>query len=200
MDEEKVKEIVRQMLAEKSTADSFAAYEVPNHIHNGLDSSRVSQADIVTGLKYSTLLTEDESETFYLRGVFNATRLVFQGFAANNADGSPASHRALLNGEVNFGSGFQFSGTGSTITIDGTGQSVPFVQSSNGVYLDGTAGSPSDPTRTRVSASTDNFAYAEDNTSAVFASLQLLSYDGETLAIQAVVLSNVKIQGALTIY
>ncbi len=241
--------------------------QVPAHSHNGIDSNRLAYKDIIQGNKYTTVISEDTTETATIGGIYNPTRILFQGFAANNAvinyeldgplsggetsanllvtwtgntggrsvtfsngdvryvtftNGSVAitwvdplsgpatvdlivgaNLRAIINGEINFGTCFEFTDLTPPITVLTSGAGQPFLQSTNSMYVDS-----NDLTKNRVAASagagsdaTAFFIISRDETGTVFASARATSYNNQTgiLTIDFVVGNNVRIQGAFTI-
>ncbi len=170
--------------------------DVPTHSHNGIDSVQLNYKNIIQGNKYITLLVEDVVEDVTIGGIFNPTRISFYGFAANNADGTPATKRAVISGEINFGRCFSVSDLTPPIVVTAIGQAVPFVQSGNSMYIDTT-----DLTKTRVGASGVNFIYAVDDSASVVAQGTVTDYNNQTgvLSISFTVGTNWKIQGGFTI-
>lgn len=181
--------------------------EVPTHTHNGVDSVQIPYKNIIQGDKYTTLLVSEVSDiptsTFTIGGISNPTRIVFQGFAANNADGTPATKRAILNGEINFGSCFEFTDLTPPIVVATSGAGKPFIQSCNSMYVDSTtlANNRVSATSGAGTSASAFFIYSTDNTGTVFASAQATNYNNQLgiLTINIVLGTNVKIQGAFTI-
>lgn len=195
------RQIAQQVYADKGTRYGVAT--VPTHTHTGVDANRINQKDIIQGLKYTALIVLDATETITIGGIFNPTRISFQGFAANNADGSPATKRAIINGEVNFGTCAKVVDTEPPLVISTSGPGKPFMQSSNYMYIDS-----SDLTKTRVGTTTDAgndsggfFVYSLDDTSTPFAVVQVASYNNQlgVVTLDVLVASNVKIQGAFNV-
>lgn len=181
----------------------FNVAEVPAHTHTGVDTNRVNQKDVIPGSKYTTSLSEDTTETVTLGGVFNPSRISFNGFVANNADGSPATKRAIIQGAIEFGPSFEFSDLVPPITVSTSGSGKSYVQYCNGMFVDSTtlANNRVFSTEGAGNSATAFFIYAIDNTGGVIASAQLTKYNNQTgiLTIDFVVGTNYKIQGAFTI-
>lgn len=195
------RQIAQQVYSDKGTRYGVAT--VPAHTHTGVDTNRINQKDIVQGVKYTALILQDTSDNSTIGGIFNPIRISFQGFAANNADGSPATKRAIINGEINFGVCAKVSDITPPISISTSGPGKPFMQSSNYMYIDS-----SDLTKNRVGATTDAgndsdgyFVFALDDTGTPFATIQATSYDNQAgvLFLTSVVGTNVKIQGAFNV-
>lgn len=185
----------------------YSVAQVPNHTHTGTDTNRINYKDIIQGTKYNTTLSTEVADipttTFVLGGVFNPTRISFQGFAANNADGTPATKRALLNGEVNFGTCFNFGDATPPIVVNTSGPGQAFMQSCNSMYVDSTTLANNRVTTTAGAGngSTAFFAYSLDNTGTVFASIKVTDYNNQLglLTIVFTLGTNVKVQGAFSV-
>lgn len=187
----------------KDLGTRYNVASVPTHTHNGVDSNQIPYKNIVQGNKYTGVLTEDATETATLGGVFNPTRIDFNGFAANNADGTPATKRALINGAIQFGTCFSFTDFTPPITVNTSGSGQPFLQYCGSMYIDHT-----DLTKNKVFAttgagteSTAFFAYANDDTGATFVRAQVTSFDNQLglLKISFTMGTNVKLAGCFTI-
>lgn len=107
-----------------------------------------------------------------------------------------ASKRAIINGEINFGQCFIFSDLVPPLTVTTIGSGIPFIQSSNSMYIDG-----NNLANTRVNASSQDFIYAADESGTIVARGTATDYDNQLglLTITFVVGTNWKIQGAFTI-
>ena len=188
--QEQFDKAIRQY-AEKN---QYGVSPIPNHVHNGTDSNRINQRDVIANVGYGTFLVIDASETFVIKNIPILRRLTFKGFAANNAI-SAATKRVTSNGEANFGKFFSFTGTGSPIVVT-IANVVPmsFIQHCCSMYVDST-----DLTKNRVNASGANFMNSLDDTGATVCSLTLDSYINDTLTITSVVGTDWKIQGVLTL-
>lgn len=181
-------------IKEYATKNQYGISLIPNHIHNGTDTNRINQKDIIANVGYGTFLVIDASETFVIKNIPNLRRLTFKGFAANNAIAA-ATKRVTSNGEANFGKFFSFAGTGSPIVVTiANVVPLPFIQHCCSMYVDST-----DLTKNRVNASGLNFMNSLDDTGAVVCSLTLDSYINDTLTITSVVGANWKINGVLTL-
>lgn len=260
--QELVKNEARQIATEvyNTLGTQFGVAKVPTASYDGVDANRIQYKNIIQGDKYASDISEDTTEVVTLGGISNPTRIVFQGFAANNSitaytlTGSlalaavnatlstnwtrtsgiypvtfsngdvryvtftnastaiswtgglsstatasitvGANKRAIINGEINFGSCFLFTDLTPPITVSTNGPGIPFIQSSNAMYVDS-----NDLTKNRVFTNPLSFIYSLDDTGTVFASAQATSYNNQLglLTISFVVGANVKIQGALTI-
>ncbi len=125
-------------IAEETYNTLGTQYNVPNvpvHVHTGIDTNKISYKAIVQGTKYTTGISENATQTTTIGGVTNPTRILFQGFAANN-NVAPATKIAIINGEINFGTCFEFSDLTPPLTISTSGAGEPYIQSCNYMYVD----------------------------------------------------------------
>lgn len=132
--EKKIRDIAEQVYAQKTLKSKYSVAQVPFHTHNGIDSTRVNEKDIVLNIRNYVRLVADETQSFTIRNIPNVSTIDLQGFAANNADGSPATERAIINGIAKFGRCYNFVGTAPVISATSTVVGIPFIQSSNAFY------------------------------------------------------------------
>lgn len=177
--EQKIKQIAEQVYAEKTLKSKYGVTQVPFHTHNGVDSVRVNEKDMIHNIRNYTRLLADTSEVFTLRNVPNISRLSLKGFIANNAGGNPTTKRAIVNGEAYFGRCYTFTGVGSVISVTSTATGVPFIQSSNAMYLSVTGSGITLAVSNRVSVG-PFLAIATDGTTE-FLNLEILSYDNGSI-------------------
>jgi hypothetical protein len=133
--EQKIRQISEQVYAEKTLKSKYGVSQVPFHTHNGIDSTRIDEKNVLHNIRNYTRLMADESTVFNIRSVSNVDKLTLKGFVANNADGSPATKRAIINGEAYFGRCYNFTGVAPNISTSPV-QGIPFVQSSNALYTE----------------------------------------------------------------
>lgn len=170
---------------------------VPTHTHDGVDTIQIPDRNILSAEKNGSGFVFDTSETIVIRGLnlSNMKRITFLGFAANNADGSPATLRAIINGVAQFGRCYQFSGEGTgTITVSTDKPGTPFMQMSNAMYVD--SGTLSN---NRVSISGTEIANAVNNSGSSVVSLTLDSYTDNSMTFTCTLGSNWKLQGNIII-
>lgn len=203
----KIKEMVRNEARNIATevyndlGTRFGVAKIPTHTHNGVDSNQIPSKNLVQGNKYISSITEDTTETVTIGGIFNPSTIIFSGFAANNADGTPATKRAILNGQIQFGNCLEFSDLTPPYFVTTSGAGQPFLQFSNSMYVDSTTLANNRVSSAFGAGSSGSFIYSLDSASAVFASAQATSFNNQLglLTIDFVVGTNVKIQGALVI-
>lgn len=203
----KIQEMVRNEARQIATevyndlGTRFGVAKIPTHTHNGVDSNQIPAENLIQGNKYISSIAEDTTETVTIGGIFNPVKIIFSGFAANNADGTPATKRAILNGEIDFGNCLEFSDLTPPYVVTTSGTGKPFLQFSNSMYVDSTSLANNRVSSAFGAGASGNFIYSLDSASAVFASAQATSFNNQLglLTIDFVVGTNVKIQGALVI-
>lgn len=179
----------------KELGTRYNVASVPTHLHNGIDSVPISESDVIPGNKTLSGLLFDTSETITLVGLntANIRRIVYLAFAANNKT-LPATKRAIINGEVQFGRCYSFSGNGTgTIAVETSRVGTPFVQICNAMYVDST-----DLTKNRVHIGAA-LAEATDDSGSNVVSLTLDNYDYNSLTLTCTLATDWKLQGNLII-
>lgn len=82
-----MRDMVTDMFEEKAKESRFAAFEVPRHSHNKIDSPQISQRDILPGdaaagrIEFAT-----SGRRYKIKLTFNPTQVLFNGVASNNTD------------------------------------------------------------------------------------------------------------------
>lgn len=171
----------------------FDLSKIPSHVHNGTDTNKINQKDIIPSQKFTaflvTTLTGAGTEIDTINNIPNFTRIDFNGFAANNAGGGAATKRAIITGLAVTGNCVAYYSNGTS-----TGTSpVPIIMASNALYVDST-----DLTKAQVSAANIYLCYAVDNTGAVIVSTTV-SFTSSTITFTTTVASGWKLQGSLVI-
>ena len=139
MDEEKIKQIAESVAQsvynQNQSGSQFAVSQIPFHTHNGTDSSRVKQGSIIPGTTSLIGLKSIASETLTLNTTQDITIISLCGFAANNVS-APATKRAIINGNAQLGSCFNYTGwPGSATSIPVVGTISSFLQTCNSMYF-----------------------------------------------------------------
>lgn len=189
------RDVAERVYEEK--AAKYRVAEVPFHKHNGFDSPKVSEDDIIITNKLNTQFQITNTsgapytETFTLRNVKNVSRITFHGYAANNA-AAPATLRAVIDGEVIFGKCNVFTGSGVFIDVTTIPPGTPFVQGCSSMYIDST-----NLANTRVG--TAPYLAVVFNPGGVIVSLILDSYTNNSLTFTAVLDTDWKLEGNVII-
>lgn len=191
-DDVKMRKIADEQILAYMARKQFETSKIPIHEHNGIDTVKIKERNIVSNDKISTFLIVDTTETFSIINLPNAKSVKFTGFAANNAT-DPATKRCIINGGIELGPTYGFSGTGSTISYDNN-IPVPFIQYSNAMYVDSTT-----LANNRVSSTNQYFAYATDEGANVLLSAELTSATQTSMTMTITLAATWKLQGALII-
>lgn len=191
LNEQRVRQIMREEIFRANNASRFnGVTSVVDHIHNGIDAPKINADNLVNGTANNSLIVMNENETFQLKNVQGISQIVFNGFAANNADGSSATQRALINGTVAFGRCLRFTGSGSVLTPEAGGNETAYTQGCSSMYL------LNQVDAVRVGSSSEHFAYVTDG-STVVATAKVVGVSLDSISIQVELESNWQITGAL---
>lgn len=195
MDEKAIRRIVQDEMDRNYRS---GVPKVPPHAHNGIDGLKIFEKDIIPNKKFytsaDTTLTAGDFVIDFVPIPF-ITKIEFFGFAANNADGNPATLRSHINGTATFGDIGYIRSLSNQVSITKpkiNGKSVNFFQVSNYAYLGTTANS------FRVGDSSEYFVYATNGTSAV-AIAQIQSWDDNVIRGSVALDTNWKITGTFII-
>lgn len=198
MDEQQLRDLVKEEIVKYTYESQYNTSPVSAHTHNGTDSLRIYEKDIVKNSKYKLGFTSSDfltpgGETFTITSLPNISRMDFHGFAANNADGTPATLRAVATGMAVFGTTYGNATTGIFTTIAPTSTSGNFAQSGSSMFADSTTLANS-----RVGSTNDYFVYVVNGAAAIVATARINSYTVGAIKIQTVLASNWEITGYVT--
>lgn len=154
MDENKIRNIVNQEIHSYMDRKQFSVSKIPSHTHNGTDTVRIKQTDVVQSPKYVTELIENVSETFTITNIPNLSSLTFSAIAYDTSV-SPHKIKASSWGEAVFGQCLSFSGSGTVISVSNALPipGVHFIQTSTSTYLEKTSFPTFDGVTTNLSTS-----------------------------------------------
>ncbi len=86
MDEDKIRSIAQSVFDENSGANQFAVSQTPYHTHNGSDSQRINQKNIIPNTRALGSITMAHTATNYAFGItFNPVRVLLYGNAIRTA-------------------------------------------------------------------------------------------------------------------
>lgn len=123
------------MLAEKSANDAFAAFQVPNHTHNGLDSPRVNDVDVISNNKlFTTIIATNDGTPNVLtisQGLSNPKRVDVTSIITNG------STRTVTTGSAELGLAYIVLPNGSP--LDSTNNPTSIAQLYSSVTNTGTS-------------------------------------------------------------
>lgn len=182
--DQKLQKMMEEIAEKKATevynklGTKYNVASVPAHVHNSVDTQGFNIKNLAPGNKYTSTLIVDSSDTYFIGGIFNPANITFMGYAANTG-GSPtgaASEKALINGQINFGTCFLVTDIEPPIVVQTSGAGQPFTQMSNFMYFDEAA-----VANTTVGQSPFHFAIAaEGGAGTIVASGQVTAYNNQT--------------------
>lgn len=92
MDEQKIRQIVRQELAQRDASSRFALNSIPNHTHNGVDSLPIKEDNIIPATSITGTITIDQATTYTLNlnASFTPRLVTVDGILTGTYDGNAA--------------------------------------------------------------------------------------------------------------
>jgi len=196
-DEEEIKRIAQNVYNQNQISDKFSVSQTAFHRHNGTDSPKVKQGDIIPGTTSAVHLGSNATEVFTLDTTQNITLIALKGVATNGL-----GQKALLNGNAQLGNCFMY-GVGALVgsNVRTIGTYEPFLQVCNAAYID-TLVDISDPlnpvTNNRVMAKGSYIVYVLDDTAALVASMQIIDWTGTSIRFETYLAANWSIDFFLT--
>ena len=181
MQEDQVRQIAQEVYNQNNFGSQFTVSSTSFHTHNGTDSQRIKQNDVINGTLSMVNATTLASEVLIINLVQNINVLTLHGIAANGL-----GQKASITGTAQLGKCYIYNWAGDVTTIPVTkGKYQSYLQSCSSTYLDA-----SDIANVRVSATgtnivpnTDYIAYVLDNTGTVVASMQIIEWTGSSIKI-----------------
>jgi hypothetical protein len=128
--EQKMKEIAEQVYAEKGVKSKYTVTQVPFHTHNGTDSARINQKDIIKNItNFGNFVATEGTSIVQINNVPNSSRITLSAIAF------ATSKQAVVNGYAAFGRCYDFN-FGTTITpTDTSTPGTPFIQMCSFSYI-----------------------------------------------------------------
>lgn len=192
MDETKFREIAQEVYDQNQAKNQNATFVVPKHVHNGVDSPRISQDNIDAGTYSAINLISSKSETFTIETFPNIDHITLYGVAADGL-----GRKATINGSAFIGNCFAYGNQGggsvSYVNMVG-GQYSNIIQVCNSAYFDTTT-STFDTAHVKVlaagsvGANVGNLIYVFDGTNIV-ASMLIVSWTENTITFQTTLATN----------
>ena len=157
----------------------FNLTKIQQHEHNGTDTVKISQKNIINNNKVTIDFTATPPGGIgVIPNIPNLSRITFMGILANNASGGTATKRFILNGVAEVGNCYYINGT----TEVSTGTNI--VAMFNDMYVDSTT-----LANNRVGAGngldaqhTNYLVYAQDNTATVIGAMTV-TYDEKNITL-----------------
>ncbi len=177
--EEQISKIVQEIYQKNATSREFSVSTTNFHTHNGTDSQRVKQNDLINGTTSIISLNIFATETDILDTIQNVTQITLNGIASNNY-GQAVSQKAVLNGHAQLGNCFNYSQTTVNSThIKTIGNYKPFLQTFDSMFIDTT-----DLTKAKVGAGAGHFVYVLDGGGNVVAQIDIIKWTGTSIILQ----------------
>jgi hypothetical protein len=154
-DENKIKELAKEIARKEIESfmvqKQFNLSKIQNHEHNGLDTVRINEKDLINADMYSLGVTSVTSETFYIKGLQNFKHITCYAIASNQYSGTKTK-KATITGEVQIGKTYSmgFDSTGTMASPSGLASN--FYQTCSSIYVDTT-----NVANTFVTSSLDSF-------------------------------------------
>lgn len=85
MDEKRIREIIRGELAASSNLSRFRVNTIPQHVHNGTDSPKINQSNVIPGIRTVGRIFFARTAQYVINTPFNPTSVRFNGVAYDSA-------------------------------------------------------------------------------------------------------------------
>jgi len=147
MDENKVRQLIREEIARQNNSSRFSLNTIPNHTHNGVDSLQIKEESVIPSCSIVgsvTMATQGQTYTLFLNSTFTPQRITAHSIVYNT---SGEIYRGFYYGEAQLTPSFYFqTATSNTVTtgskqypfpttqFDGSSATVP-AQSSSGLLV-----------------------------------------------------------------
>ncbi len=188
-----LQDTIGKNLQQQATLGQFSTTQVPNHVHNGSDSSRINGADIIPNNKFIISLaltsgTVAENTVTLQDGIQNPSALNFNCIAYNSAK----TNKATATGHAELGNAARIGLTG---TVENPGNTIAVVSIDSGVAQ---TSSSFYTTGSHVGASGDNICYITDGTNTV-ATVTITKFTDTSITLVGYIISDWTLIGWLTI-
>lgn len=123
--ENKIRQIIRQEIRNNETQGSFRLRDIPKHIHDGIDSLKIHEKDLIQSVSVSGRITfsQETDYTINLNANFTPSSVIMYGIAY---DTSGTGVRCMIHGSANLGSSFYLQPDTATSVKTGSIQ-YPFI-------------------------------------------------------------------------
>jgi len=170
----------------------FNYSKIQSHEHNGVDTVKVSEKDLIPRETFAGFLTVDGSGILYIKNISNPRTIEFYGIAEDNYGGTPSQH-IIITGKVIIGKATQLIISNINELIPDSSTTSQYLQMSNSMYVD-----ESDIANTTTVASSGSFIWGEDTVGNVV-SATVTSVTPQYIAIYFSISPTWYIQGTITI-
>jgi hypothetical protein len=174
---------IQQGIQDYMVKKQYDYSKIPSHEHNGVDTVKISQENVIPNNGYGALLVSVTSETFIITGMPDISSITVYGIAALGTYGAGGyTKKASFAGEARvaptYGLVGNLPGFASNVLAPDTSSHSPFVQMCTTTYLDDSSAANS-----FVIATGQALAYAWNGTSDV-AKASIISIKNSQITIQ----------------
>lgn len=166
MDEIRLRQIVDEQISKYVNKDQFSSIKIPKHMHDGLDTVKINENDLIPANNYTASLVMGNAgnEVFTISKIPNFSLMTFYGVATNGAyGGGPYAEKALITGEARVGKLYEINTVvGTDYYSNGVPVDVNYYQICTSTYTNTTTAA-----NQFVNSSKLGFAYVRDGTNQV---------------------------------
>lgn len=137
MTPEQIRKIVQDELRKSNAGSRFHVNSIPQHVHNGTDSPKINQQDILPNTRASGSITFARNAQYTLGLNFNPTAILFYGTAID----SSGYTFTLAENVTNTVAGATYSNNGEVFTVTANVDSGQTTMSASGTGDPETSGS-----------------------------------------------------------
>ena len=140
--EQQIRDIVRQEMGKVSSASRFEINPIQRHVHNGLDSPKVTESNIIRNIPVSGNITMAQATTYTIGlGISPtpASLVIFNGIVYHTS--GSIDMRAHCYGTANLGPSFYLQ-PGSSTAVQVGGPQQEMIQSSTMFLVDSSVNPP----------------------------------------------------------
>lgn len=188
MDEQQIRKIVQDEMKKRTTG----VPTIQRHVHDGNDSPKISQKDVIPLITGNGTVTMSQSATYLLKlgNVGITPRSVSFIGGALNTTASPSLH-AMIVGSASLGVNQQFQPESSVSVILGP-VVTSIIQGSASIIV-------SNAGTSIIKNSQGHIVFAADASNNNYATATIIAYDRSTITIQTTLASNWSISGLWTV-
>lgn len=188
MDEKQIRKIVQDEMKKRTSGVPY----IDRHIHDGNDSPKINQKDVIPLITGNGTITMSQSTTYLLKlgNVGITPRSISFIGGALNTTASPALH-AMIVGSASLGVNQQFQPESSTSVI--LGPVVTSIIQGSAAIIVSNAGT------SIIKNSQGHIVFAADASNNNYATASIISYTKSTITVQVTLAANWSISGLWTV-
>lgn len=120
LNEQQIRSLVQDEIRKTNGANRFQLSSIPRHIHNGTDSPKITQSNVLLGFRAEGRITFAQQTQYRIGITFNPTAIYLQGNVIGNA-----GERFIIVGNAQLGASFYMQpGTTTSVITGGPVQSL----------------------------------------------------------------------------